>query len=253
MDVDLNDYNRIAHLYDHYVQVDRDLSFFAEVARDARAVLELMAGTGRVSVPLAKATNDLTCVDSSAGMLRGLARKEMRSRPKVVCADVRYLPLPRRFDLVVIPFNSLAELVNEDDRRRVIGEVYRVLTPGGRFVCTLHNPTVRAQSLDSETRVLGTFPLPGGERLRVTATGSVDITTWIACSSQTYVRTGADDRVVEELTQDVRFALIGRKDFETMAVAEGFEIVSMYGDYDRSPFDRDRSPFMVWELRRQDA
>ena len=253
MNVDLNDYNRIAHLYDHYVQVDRDLSFFSDVARDARAVLELMAGTGRVSVALANATHDLTCVDSSSAMLRGLARKEMRARPKVVCADVRYLPLRQRFDLVVIPFNSLAELVHEDDRRRVIREVWRVLTTGGRFVCTLHNPTVRAQSLDSEPRVLGTFALPGGERLRITATGSVDISTWVACSSQTFVRSGADDRVLEELTQDVRFALIGRDEFEAMAVAEGFDLTALYGDYDRSPFDRDRSPFMLWELRRQDS
>jgi ubiquinone/menaquinone biosynthesis C-methylase UbiE len=64
------DYDRVAHLYDAYVQTELDIPFFLEEAKKVGGpVLELMCGTGRVSLPLLEAGIDLTCADSPAGML----------------------------------------------------------------------------------------------------------------------------------------------------------------------------------------
>lgn len=60
----------VASLYDAYVTATFDLPFWLQHATAAKgAVLELMCGTGRISVPLAEAGVSLTCVDASAGML----------------------------------------------------------------------------------------------------------------------------------------------------------------------------------------
>jgi hypothetical protein len=64
------DYERVARFYDSYVQTDMDVPFFLREAKKAGGpVLELTAGTGRVSIPLLLAGTDLTCVDSSPAML----------------------------------------------------------------------------------------------------------------------------------------------------------------------------------------
>ena len=53
--------------------LDADIPFFREMCADATGdVLELMSGTGRVSLPLLRAGVTLTCVDYSAEMLRVL-------------------------------------------------------------------------------------------------------------------------------------------------------------------------------------
>ena len=171
----MNDYDPVAAWYDLYVRFDRDLPYFSDAARTARRVLDLMAGTGRVSFALAETCRgSVTCVDSSRRMLAALLDKSVAvPRLRAVCADARVLPLAAGFDLCVISFNALSEVVSPRDRRRVLANVWHVLEPGGRFIGTLHNPAVRRRTLDGAERKLGTFPLDSGELLRVTARGSL--------------------------------------------------------------------------------
>ena len=63
------DYSRVAELYDAYVTTDFDVAFFLTEAHGAKHVLELMSGTGRLSLPLIRAGARLTCVDNSPEML----------------------------------------------------------------------------------------------------------------------------------------------------------------------------------------
>jgi 2-polyprenyl-3-methyl-5-hydroxy-6-metoxy-1,4-benzoquinol methylase len=59
----------IADLYDVYVTTTVDVPFFLEELKTTSGpVLELMAGTGRLSLPLAEAGARLTCVDISGLM-----------------------------------------------------------------------------------------------------------------------------------------------------------------------------------------
>ena len=66
-------FDEVADLYDAYVNVDLDIRFFIQEARRVGGkTLELMCGTGRVSIPLLQAGVDLTCVDCSKHMLARL-------------------------------------------------------------------------------------------------------------------------------------------------------------------------------------
>ncbi|RIK74376.1 hypothetical protein DCC62_15450 [candidate division KSB1 bacterium] len=60
------DYNSIAEIYDVYVTANYDIPFFlSEIKPVQGPILELMAGTGRLSLPLIESGAKLTCVDSS--------------------------------------------------------------------------------------------------------------------------------------------------------------------------------------------
>ena len=100
-------YDDVADLYDVHVTVDRDVPFFVtEAQRVSGKVLELMAGTGRVSVPLVEAGVELTCVDTSEGMLQRLRNKLHAKGLSAVVhrADIRDFDLRERFALALIPF-----------------------------------------------------------------------------------------------------------------------------------------------------
>lgn len=247
----MNRYDGIADWYDAYVRTDRDLAYFQHLARDASAVLDLMAGTGRVAMAMAAASRGVvTCVDRSVGMLQVLRRKVARGpNIRAVCADVSSLPLRCRFDLAVIPFNSLAEILGRAGRRAVLQDVRDVLVPGGRFICTLHNPDVRRETLDGVSRRLGPFLVSGDTSLEMTVTGTLDSSGEVATSEQQFRMVDGKGKVTDERRQVVHFALISRNEVEQTAQREGFELEALHGDYDGSAFARD-SPFLIWQFRR---
>jgi ubiquinone/menaquinone biosynthesis C-methylase UbiE len=73
------EWDRAAPFYELYAQATFDIPFFTqEVTKIPGDVLELMAGTGRVSLPLVKAGVHLTCVDNAPEMLAVLRQKLAR-------------------------------------------------------------------------------------------------------------------------------------------------------------------------------
>src|SRR4051794_26928692 len=98
-------------------------------------LLDVPCGFGRHAVPLARAGYHVTGVDRSQALIEEARRRAGGDRwPKLVRADYRELPLPdESFDAALNLFSSLGYLGDEDDTK-VLGEIRRVLRPGGRLV-----------------------------------------------------------------------------------------------------------------------
>ncbi len=243
-----NDYDTIADLYDAYVRVDTDIPFFVrKVAAADGPVLELMAGTGRITAAIGPHAYHLTCVDRSVGMLRRLASRGTGAA--IACADVRALPLRQHFGLVLLPFQSFSEVTDPQDRKQVLWDMVRVLRPGGRIVLTLHNPEIRRRSLDGVERVLGTFTLPDGGKLEVRSTANLNAS-GLAVAQQVYRITEPDGTRRAERQLTLRFVLIPRTEVERMAADAGLVTLELAGDYDGSQFQPASSPYMLWTLQR---
>lgn len=241
------DYDRIAEIYDLYVTTGYDVPFFVSEASGVRGpVLELTAGTGRLSLPLIEAGADLTCVDSSRGMLDVLARKlaERGLHADLLCTDVAGLDLPSRFSLALLPFQSFMEIVGEDNQRATLAGVFRCLVPGGRFICTMHNPAIRRAQVDGVLRLVGRFPAGDGA---LVVSGVEQGGRPVVSRLQFFDFFGPDGRLRERRLLPMEFAFVEKEAFERMAQDAGFRIATVYGDYERRPFE-ERSPVMIWIL-----
>jgi SAM-dependent methyltransferase len=125
--------------YDHaYRALRKDIPFYTALAeRCGGPVLELGAGTGRVTLGLAHAGIDVVAVDLSRDMLdraeQRLARlpKASAARITLVQGDMRSLRLRRRFPLVIAPFNLFMHLYTRDDFELALRTVHEHLAPGG--------------------------------------------------------------------------------------------------------------------------
>ncbi len=245
-------WDTVASLYDSYVTVTFDVPFFLEEAKAASGpVLELMAGTGRVSLPLIEAGVPLTCVDASGAMLSRLRGKlqERGLSATVVQADVRTLELPNMFALAILPFHSFSELLQSSEQEIALACVYRHLHTGGKFICTLHNPSVRRRSVDGQPRLVGRYLLDKGTLL-LWSTLQYSADAGVVEGVQVYEEYDSHGVLSRQRMLDMRFAMIERQDFERRAVHAGFRVIELYGDYDRSPFLPDTSPYMIWILQR---
>jgi len=251
----LIDYDRVADVYDIYVTSDLDVGFYVEEAGKVWGkVLELMCGTGRISVPLLEAGVDLTCVDASEGML---ARLEQRLRARkleaqVVRADVRYLDMrEEEFELALIPFHSFSELVSQRDQELALRAIHACLKEGGHLICPLHNPAIRARSADGALRLNGSFPTADGGLLVVSGFENLDEDSGVVDRVQLYEFFDASNDLRAKRVLPMRFALITRNEFTELANAAGFVPVALYGDYHRSEYLEDSSSFMIWILEKE--
>ncbi len=108
-------------------------------------VLDLCCGQGRHSIALAKTGLDVTGVDLSDEMLTIARNSATEAGDELKLnfrkADMRDLPtdLSDSFDAVVNMFSSFGYLESEAEDAAVLGQVSKVLKPGGKLLMDLLN------------------------------------------------------------------------------------------------------------------
>ncbi|MGW1174612.1 methyltransferase domain-containing protein [Kitasatospora sp. NPDC002543] len=102
-------------------------------------VLDCACGIGTQAIGLTALGHRVTGTDlSPASAARAAAEAASRGlRLPVTAADMRGLPFPdRHFDVVVCADNALPHLLTAEDVRAALGEMRRVLRPGGLLLVT---------------------------------------------------------------------------------------------------------------------
>jgi SAM-dependent methyltransferase len=139
-------------------------------------VLELGCGTGRITLPLARAGFRVTGIDAKQTMLDSLAHKlafePIPVRGRVTLRRDSFLELggDERFPLVILPFNAIHHCQSHRDVLALLDGVRRVLAPGGLFVLDLYfpDPILYARPPDKRFE----------ERLMVHPTSGLTFTSW---------------------------------------------------------------------------
>ena len=157
-----SDHYEDAELYDfEYRDHRHDVSWYRGIARKLGAsvkVLELGAGTGRITIPLAVDGHDVTALDRMPTMLARLQDK-LADQPlaaakiEPVLGDICGMPLATdTFDLVIAPFNVLMHLYRWQDLLACFREARRVLKPGGTFALDVLLPDLQWLTWDPDER-----------------------------------------------------------------------------------------------------
>ncbi|WP_373232203.1 class I SAM-dependent methyltransferase [Cohnella sp.] len=145
----MNSYRNTAQLYDLDEReiVKDDISFYMDFANKAGGeILEVACGTGRVTIPLARAGYDITGVDLSSDMLSRLRAKleqepiAVRKRVDLYQADMTEFQLDRLFPLLIIPFRSFQLLTEELQPEKCLNRISSHLTDEGIFIVTAFKP-----------------------------------------------------------------------------------------------------------------
>lgn len=238
------DFGFVADIYDAYVNVSFDIPFYKTLCKKyCDEVLELMCGTGRVSIPLVDEGVSLTCVDYSREMLEVFERKLNGRKVPLICQDVCELDIARQFGLIFIPFNSITEITDKEKRRKAITGIYKHLSDDGDFLVTLYNPDYRLKSADGNMKCMGSFNLSMDRTLTITYNNSYDQASNLVYGTQFYEIYDYRNRLIDKRFLNIAFTLISREEIVDMCTAVGFKLVEIYGDYEFGAFD-ENSRFM---------
>lgn len=112
---------------------DSTVAFLAELARGGPA-LELAIGTGRIALPLVARGIAVDGIDFSEPMVAQLRAKPGGDRLAVTIGDFAAVAVPGRYRLVYVVFNTLFNLLTQDEQVRCFENVAAHLEDDGVFV-----------------------------------------------------------------------------------------------------------------------
>ncbi len=255
-----------AWIYDLEVRgYDDDLDFWRLLVTDrgATRILDLACGTGRITFALAAHLTDFSTnchivgLDNSPGLLIAAREKqqkmskEVRNAVAFVDGDMTNFCLGQPFDLILIGFNSLMYLHDQDDQISCLQMVRKHLAPGG---CLAFDALIPALDylLDAQrtpvVRLELDFAAPehGIKQFLRFSTERYDAATQVSHSDyfyEIYYEDGSHQRFTDKLDWQMIFP----REMELLGKVAGLRIIAAFGDFNRTPFDR-HSRQMVWVM-----
>ncbi|USQ79986.1 class I SAM-dependent DNA methyltransferase [Ornithinimicrobium faecis] len=124
----------------------------AELAGDG-AALEFAVGTGRVAIPLAERGVSVTGIELSAPMIGRLREKVGEQTLPVVHGDMATTRVEGEFSLVYLVFNTISNLLTQDEQVACFRNAAAHLRPGGCFVVELWVPDLTGSAGRESARV----------------------------------------------------------------------------------------------------
>lgn len=201
------------------------------------AALEFAIGTGRIAVPLSQRKVPVAGIEFSPSMVAQLRTKADEATIPVVIGDMATATVPGSYSLVFLVYNTISNLLTQEEQVACFRNAARHLSPGGRFVIELWVPELRK--------------LPPGQRAVVwhSEAGYIGLDTYDILRQLVvshHVRFGEGPQA-EVFRSPHRYIWPGELDL--MAQLAGFELESRHADWDGAPFTAEsRSHVSVYRL-----
>lgn len=203
-----------------------------------RPALELAIGTGRVALPLEASGVAVTGIELSEPMVAQLRAKPGGDRIPVTIGDMSTVRVAGTFGLVYLVYNTITNLLTQDEQVACFENAAAHLEPGGCFVVETFVPALRR--------------LPRGETLvpfdvsdHHIGIDEYDVAEQRLVSHHTVIRDGAGSKHAEVSSAPFRY--VWPAELDLMARIAGMRLVHRWSGWDRAAFTSDSTSHVsVW-------
>lgn len=203
------------------------VALLSELAAGGRA-LELAIGTGRVAIPLREAGVEVAGIELSEAMIDRLREKVDAATIPVVQGDMTTATAGEGLTLAYLVFNTISNLLTQEQQVECFRNVARHLAPGGRFVVELWVPQLRSLA-------------PGhGGTVEVSESGYLLVDTYDTLAQLVVSHHVRFDPQVDG-SREAQLARTPHRyvwpaELDLMAQLAGFELEHRYAGFDRAEF-----------------
>lgn len=138
-----------ARKHEHRGDERAAVAFLEKLARPGPA-LELAIGTGRLALPLAAQGIRVDGIDISPAMVERLRAKPGGDKLSVTIGNFADVAVADRYSLIFVAWNTLFNLLTQEEQVRCFENVADHLTDGGSFVIEAYVPTFLYQLPDDQ-------------------------------------------------------------------------------------------------------
>ena len=247
----------------HDSSLHGDVEWYRQKATNSGGpVLELGAGTGRVTIPVAEAGIRVTALDVDGGMLDALRQKvaklpaDVQSRVAVHQGDMRAFTLDERFALITIPFRAFLHNVTRDDQLATLRRAHAHLRPGGELALNVFHPSLEYMAANAGAyagvwRSRTPQMLDGGGFVVYSEMSRYDTVRQRVHSLIRTEKYSADGSLVRTHMMNLQLAYLYPADIKSLLEATGFESIRISGDFSGRPFEKDADELVVEARRRE--
>lgn len=238
-------------LYDVFFEnFDQGLDFYLDLARAADGpILDVACGTGRVMLPCLKEGLDVDGLDLASAMLARLWEKAEAAgfRPQLHQASMAEFRIPRRYALIVIPFNAFVHNLTTADQIANLVRCREHLEPGGQLAFDTFFPGAALIAAPSGVRNLEAevHHPETGLPVRMFDTHTLDRVEQLMHSQMEIEMLDATGNAVETRPCRTTTRWIYKGEMELLLRVAGFDHWQIFGGYDRRPLVRDTDLMIV--------
>lgn len=226
-----------ANIYDGLNTFLSDLQFYKKwLPKNKEAkILELCCGTGRLTVPIAKAGYNICGVDYTSSMLEQAKVKASEAGLEInfIEADIRSLNLQEKFDFIFIPFNSIHHLYKNEDLFKAFNGVKNHLKEEGLFLLDCFNPNIQyIVEGEKEQKKIAEYTTKDGRAVLIKQTMRYESATQINRIEWHYFINGEFHSI-----QNLDMRLFFPQELDSYLEGAGFEITHKFGSFEEERFE----------------
>jgi SAM-dependent methyltransferase len=203
---------------------EQTVEYLAQLAGQ-RDALEFAVGTGRIALPLTAAGVRVDGIEMSRHMVDRMREKPNGSNVEVTMGDMSRVTTGRTYGLVYLVYNTIGNLLTQDDQVRCFENAARHLTDDGVFVLECRVPTAPSQ--------------PGHQFVDAEHVG-VDHVVLDVCRydpvtqilDENHVRIGTDGLILNPIS----LRLAHPSEFDLMARIAGLRLRERWGGWNGEPY-----------------
>ncbi|NKB65659.1 MAG: methyltransferase domain-containing protein [Candidatus Latescibacteria bacterium] len=209
-----------------------DGPFYLEWAqKTVGPVLELGCGSGRITLPLARAGIQITGLDVVPGLLDIARSKAGGGAAHWVEADVRSFELEGQFPLIFTTGGVFQHLLSRPDQEAMLERVRRHLAPGGLFILDVYSPHPSHIVDVTQDQEWETYTDGQGRQVRLSGTEQYDPVRQIKHETAYRRWSGRDGRPVIRAAR-MAMRLIFPQEMESLLHYNGFAVERCYGGWE---------------------
>lgn len=245
-------YRLAAKFYDLFGSKN-DIEFYKELAlRSGNKALELGVGTARLATSLAKSGVTVVGLDNSVHMLKVSEKKlaneskAVRSRVILKRGDMTNFDLEETFPFIYLPASTFDHNVTVEDRKRTLNCVRKHLKENGTFAFDLEQASLdkpekswwidRKNIEDGKTVVRSIFTRKNIAKRML----NLDL----------FYGVYENGKLLERYHEYGEVAMISKDEITRLLEESGFQVVGIYGDFDKSEYRKDSSKIVLVTKRK---
>ena len=233
-------YEGVAEFYDLFAN-NEDLPFYLKYARKYDSpILDIAAGTGRISFALALEGFKVTALDRSPSML-AIARQKLETAPlevasliEIIDGNMSDFSLNRKYSLIIIP-GSFGHALTTEEQLSTLSCIHNHLSDDGVFILDLYpGGAMNEQSKFTDPPAT----LPGGRTVTRSGIINIDFTTQSFQIELTFQIENPEGKT-KTIQVVSNAAVIFNREANLLMRISGFEILEEFGGFDERPYTQD--------------
>ena len=234
-------YEGVGEFYDLFAENDDIPFYLAYASKQGSPILDIAAGTGRVTFELARKGFEVHALEKSPSMLAVARKRHSEAQPEIADhvtiteGDMRNFDLNQQFALIIIP-GSFSHAITTQDQISTLRCVRKHLRNDGIFILDLYPGASQHEHVSWEDNPV---ELPDGRIVIRSGEINTDKIQQTLRVNLTYKVTNPNGDVIEEIDVVSNASIIYDREADLLVRMSGLVKEEEFGGFDKSPYTPD--------------